>query len=70
MNKELAVQINLFAILIIAMTLLQFDVYGQTQNETERTINVMRAKQFYGSGAKMDLMINGELFYKLKTPDY
>lgn len=27
----------------------------------------MRAKQFYGSGAKMNLMINGELFHQIKN---
>ncbi len=37
------------------------------QNSLEKTIYLMRAKQFYGSGAKMNLMINGKLFYEMKN---
>lgn len=33
----------------------------------ERTIYLMRAKQFYGSGVKMNLMINGTLFHKMES---
>jgi hypothetical protein len=67
MKKEIIVRLKLLAILMISLTFYQLDLQGQNQAETERTIYLMRAKQFYGSGAKMDLMINGELFHKLKS---
>jgi len=54
-------------ILLISLTFCQLDLQGQNQTETKRTIYLMRAKQFYGSGAKMNLMINGELFHKIKS---
>jgi hypothetical protein len=61
------VRIKSFIILIISLTLGQYSLKGQAITESERTIFLMRAKQFYGSGAKMDLMINGELFHKIKS---
>ncbi len=61
------IRIILLIILIISLTLGQVSLKGQTITESDRTIYLMRAKQFYGSGAKMDLMINGELFHKIKS---
>ena len=52
---------------ILMFSFWQSDLCGQTSNENERTIYLMRAKQSYGSRAKMDLMINGELFHKIKS---
>ncbi|MCT4648505.1 MAG: hypothetical protein N4A74_26190 [Carboxylicivirga sp.] len=60
-------KIALALILFILPTVWQSDLKGQMPKETERTIYLMRAKQFYGSGAKMNLMINGELFHKIKS---
>jgi len=37
------------------------------QNSFEKTIYLMRAKQFYASGSKMNLMINEKLFYEIKN---
>jgi hypothetical protein len=61
------VKIKLFIILLISLTFGQVSLEGQALTETVRKIYLMRAKQFYGSGAKMDLMINGELFYKINS---
>ncbi|MDD4972303.1 MAG: hypothetical protein PHT07_22980 [Paludibacter sp.] len=55
--------IPFFTLLIIA--LLSIQLYGQETNE--RTIHIMRAKQFYGSGAKMDIQINGISVCKMKS---
>lgn len=60
-------RIKLIIILMISMTIGQVSLKGQVITESERTIYLMRAKQFYGSGAKMDLMINGALFQKIKS---
>ena len=54
-------------IVILVLSFWQSDLCGQTSNENERTIYLMRAKQSYGSSLKMDLMINGELFHKIKS---
>ncbi len=62
----MSLNIKLFIILIISSTFFQINGKGQTEQK-ERTIYLMRAKQFYGSGAKMNLMINGELFHKIKS---
>jgi hypothetical protein len=61
------VKIKLLIILLFSLTLGQVRLKGQAIIETERTIYLMRAKQFYGSGAKMDLIINGKLFHKIKS---
>ena len=60
-------KINISIIAILVFSLCQKDLSGQTFTRNDRTIYLMRAKQFYGSGAKMDLMINGELFHKIKN---
>ncbi len=60
-------KVRLLIILIIPFLFLEGHLQAQTKVNTERTIYLMRAKQFYGSGAKMNLMINGILFYKLKS---
>lgn len=57
----------LYSIAITLTLLLSIDVFGQDSKDSGRTIFLMRAKQFYGSGAKMNLMINGELFNELKS---
>ena len=54
-------------IVFFVLSFWQSNLYGQISNESERTIYLMRAKQSYGSRAKMDLMINGELFHKIKS---
>ena len=54
-----------FLIAILTLSSWQSDLFGQTENE--RTIYLMRAKQFYASGVKMDIMINGERFHRLKN---
>lgn len=54
-------------IVISVLSFWQKDLSGQTFNSNDRTIYLMRAKEFYGSGAKMNLMINGELFHKIKN---
>ncbi len=56
---------RLILILIIFLSLPKAN--GQSNEENEVIIHLMRAKQFYGSGAKMDLMINGNLFHKIKN---
>ena len=56
-----------FCIIIITLVFVQTNLFGQVNNGSERTIYLMRAKQFYGSLAKMDLMVNGELFQKIKN---
>lgn len=61
------VKIKLLIIWIIPLIFCQFNLAGETLPETERTIYLMRSKQFYGSGAKMDLIINGKLFHKIKS---
>ena len=64
-NKQWILR-KLLIILLFSLTFGKVSLKGQALTETERTIHLMRAKQFYGSGAKMDLMINGELFHKIK----
>lgn len=66
-KMSLNIKIRLVTILIVPLIFWQVDLKGQNSTETERTIYLMRAKQFYGSGAKMNLMINGELFHKIKS---
>lgn len=61
------VKIKLLILFLISLTIGQDSLKGQALTETDRTIYFMRAKQFYGSGAKMELMINGELFHKIKS---
>lgn len=63
----MTIKIRLLIILLISSAFGHVGLKGQTSAETERTIYFMRAKQFYGSGAKMDLMINGELFHQFKS---
>lgn len=63
MNRK----INFSIIVILIFSLWQTNLQGQTLEENERIIYFMRAKQFYGSGAKMNLMINGKLFHKIKS---
>ncbi len=54
---------NFGFIVLLLLSFCQLNLYGQN----ERTIYLMRAKQFYGSGAKMNLMINDTLFHKIKN---
>jgi hypothetical protein len=63
MNRK----IRLVLIIILPLTFWHINLKSQTQTEKERTIYLMRAKQFYGSGVKMDLMINGVLFNKIRS---
>ncbi len=60
-------KINFSVIVILILFFLQTNLQGQTSKENEKTIYLMRTKQFYGSGAKMNLMINGKLFHKIKS---
>src|SRR5690606_31310293 len=57
----------LYTITITFSLLLSLDLLGQSSEGDGKTIYLMRAKQFYASGAKMNLMVNGELFYELKS---
>lgn len=61
------VEIKFLFILLISFVFGLESSKGQTVPEKEKTIYLMRAKQFYGSGAKMDLMINGEIFHKFNS---
>lgn len=63
MNRK----IRFSVIVILLLSLGQINTYGQTSDEGERTIYLMRAKQFYGSGARMNVMVNGELFHQMKS---
>ena len=60
-------RITICLIAILLLSFWQKDLTGQTFNNNDRTIYLMRAKEFYGSGVKMNLMINGELFHKIKN---
>ncbi len=50
---------------ILTLLVWHTDVNGQDSAENARKIYFMRTKQFYGSGAKMNLMINGNLLHKV-----
>ena len=63
MNRKISLSI----IVILIFSLWQTNLQGQTLEKNERIIYFMRAKQFYGNGAKMNLMINGELFHNIKS---
>jgi len=60
-------RIKSLIILICFFAIGQVSLQGQTITESERIIYLMRAKQLYGSGVKMNLMINGELFHTMKS---
>src|SRR3546814_666703 len=62
MNQKTSLRV----IVILILSFWQVNLYGQNP-EDERKVYLMHAKQFYGSGAKMDLMINGKLFCKIKN---
>ncbi|MDD3685564.1 MAG: hypothetical protein PHE56_02235 [Bacteroidales bacterium] len=61
------IRIKSLIILMCFFAIGQISLKGQTITESERIIYLMRAKQFYGSGVNMNLMINGELFHKIKN---
>jgi hypothetical protein len=60
-------QISIWILIFLSTLIWQNQLIGQEVNNNERTIYLMRAKQFYGSGAKMDITINGKSVYKLKN---
>lgn len=58
------------SIVIIAIIIFSFgevNLYAQVIENAGKTIYIMRARQVYGSGAKMNLMINDKLAYKVKN---
>lgn len=63
MNRKL----HFIIIAILALVFWQAELHAQIIEKSEKTIYLMRAKQLYGSLAKMNLMINDELFYKIKN---
>lgn len=63
MNRKL----NFVIIAILLLSSWQAKLHAQNVEKSEKIIYLMRAKQFYGSGAKMNLMINDKLFCKIKN---
>jgi len=57
--------VHLTSLLVFFMMLIVGNI--QSQEKECRTIYLMRAKQFYGSGAKMDILINGNSIHKMKN---
>jgi len=55
---------QLIKIFLIVICLVSLKASGQ--ESSIRTIYLMRAKQFYGSGAGMNININDQLFHNLK----
>lgn len=66
-NNLMSRKLYFIIIAILALVFCQVESHAQTMEKSEKTIYLMRDKQLYGSLAKMNLMINDNLFYKIKN---